>query len=145
MTNTLFLTGLTNINGHPVTVTINNENRAFIEYSDPNTYGDRLSLSVTLCEVCYKKNYLGDLWRKSGKLRGTPSTYWSIDDDITQPSDFGGRCHRSHKVNPTYKPGGAGYVVNFDYIREATQSSLLSVLSEITENFYNAVYDRPTW
>ena len=145
MTNTNILQNTTNINGRPVSITINNERRAFIEFTDPNTYGDRLNLSVTLCDIEYKKNYLGYLWHKSGKLHGKPSTFWSIDDDITHPPEFGGRCHRSHEVNPTYTPGGGGYVINFDYINEATAPELFRILSEITDNFYKSAYHRPQY
>lgn len=145
MTNTNILSNVNEIAGHPVTIDLCNERRAFIDFDDPNKYGDRLSLSVTLCDLEYKKGYHGDLWRKAGYLRGTPSAYWSFDDDITQSADPGRRCHRSHEVNPTYKPGGGGYVVNFDYIREATPSSLFATLEEITNNFYAAAYTRPTF
>lgn len=136
---------LTHVNGHPLKLVVNLDRRHMVEFTEPNAYGDRLTLDISFCELTYKKGYSGDYWHKEGYIKDRPAAYWHFDDEITQSPEAGGRSHRSHEVNPTYKPGGGGYVVNFDYIKEATPESLLSTLCEIVNNFYTAAYTRPTW
>lgn len=79
---------------------------------------------------CYpdntKKNSLPNLWEKAGHTNKIYDSYYHVSTCVDCPDGMS-----RQKFNPTIKEGGAGYVINFDWLLEVKPGNLEKIFSEI--------------
>ena len=92
----------------------------------PNTKGETIVAEFTLCEGSCGKSSLPRLWKKAGHIDRVLETWWSVDVYCYDDRDG---CRS--RYNPTMKPGGAGYVLDFDWVLEGTPENMEAISREI--------------
>ena len=79
------------------------------------TQGRANRRGIHLCENHRGKAPLVAIWKKKGYVDRAMETWWSVDVYCYDPD---GHCYA--RYNPTVKPGGAGFVIDFDWMPEGT-------------------------
>ena len=107
-----------------------NDCRCFYECDELNGKGERLIVEFT---YCYDSGYYKSLpkeWKRLGYTDRVVETYWHFD---TYVYDQDGMCRRAY--DPSVKPGGAGYVVDFDWHLDATPENARKLFAECYRRF----------
>ena len=96
------------------------------EYRFTNNKGEQVDIWIS--NSFHDKNYKRDnmnLWVKAGYLPEFIEENLIVDTYV----EADGICLT--KYNPTIKPGGAGYVLDFDWMLPATEENINRILAEI--------------
>lgn len=102
-------------------------------YEGTNGKGERIEAEFTICENPHTTHSLPRLWHENGYTDRELETWWSV---AVYCYDENGVCRA--KYNPTAKKGGAGYVLDFDWVLEATPENLGKLSDEITRRAFAA-------
>ena len=73
------------------------------------------------------------IWKKKGYVDCAMETWWSVDVYCYDPD---GHCYA--RYNPTVKPGGAGFVIDFDWMLEGTPENMEKLSAEIERRAFGA-------
>lgn len=107
-------------------VDILSDTRTLYTYEELNSKGEKIQVEfVAVYPYNGCKNSLPNLWKKNGFTSEVLSSYWVVEVYATDESGCWGR------YNPTIKPGGAGYVLNFDWVLPVTDENREKLLTEI--------------
>lgn len=111
--------------------------RWFYYFEDKNRKGERLTIEVVKCEVenPNDKNCLPYLWKKNGFIDRILTSYWSIQTFVHDTEE---NCFEAY--NPTIKlsKDKKRFVINFDWMLEATEENLNLILEEVYNRFMTA-------
>lgn len=108
--------------------------RRFVRtWDEPNSKGERIAAEFTLCENHRGKSSLMAIWKKNGYVDCAMETWWSVDVYCYDPD---GHCYA--RYNPTVKPGGAGFVIDFDWMLEGTPENMEKLSAEIERSAFGA-------
>ena len=99
-------------------------------WDKPNAKGEQIVAEFSLCERCGGKGSLMAIWMKKGYVERIMETWWTVE---VYCYDEAG-CHG--RYNPTAKPGGAGYVVDFDWMLEGTPENMEKLSNEIVRRAF---------
>ena len=95
-------------------------------WHEPNAKGETIVVDFTRCEGGCEKGSLPRLWKKAGYIDRVLETWWSVDVYC-----YDGRGGCRSRYNPTVKPGGGGYVLDFDWVLEGTPENMEAISREI--------------
>lgn len=102
-------------------------------WDEPNAKGERIEAELTLCESRRGKGSLMALWKKKCYVDRFMEAWWSVD---VYCYDEDGYCWA--RYNPTVKPGGAGFVFDFDWLLEGTPENIEKLTAEIERRAFGA-------
>lgn len=104
----------------------------WLTFSTTTKNGETLLIEINKGEDDGSKHSLMSMWVKKNKLEKALPTWWNVD---TYTTDTNGNCYGC-MYNPTVKRGGAGYVIGFDWMLEATEENMLKLINEIAREAF---------
>lgn len=119
------------------------ENNAFYYLMDEtregwnkyNAKGESLCVEIGMGQnyVPNSKHSLPYLWYKNGHTEKILQNWWEVQTYITKED---GMCYRAY--DPTIKPSDDGkrFVINFDWMLDATEENFEKILDEILKRFF---------
>ena len=114
-----------------------NDCRCYYACDSLNSKGERLLIELSYCYDSGYRDSLPKLWKKHGYTDRVVETYWHFDTYVYKLDENGREiCYRGY--DPSVKPGGAGYVVDFDWLLDATPENARKLFAEGYERFMNA-------
>lgn len=101
-------------------------------FGNPNRKGERLIVDISGCNHDKRRrNDLMNIWKRAGYVSEFMPSHITVDAYV-----YNRLCDCYARYNPTVKPGGAGYVVNFDWMLEDTEENRARLLDECARRFY---------
>lgn len=101
-------------------------------FESPNSKGERLIVDISGCDHDKRRrNDLMNVWKRAGYVSEFMPSHITVDTYVY--NRLGDCCMR---YNPTIKPGGAGYVLDFDWLLEDTEENRARLLDECARRFY---------
>ena len=117
----------------------------WIVFNETNAKGEEITLNIKKCvpDLKYKKSLM-NVWVKAGFLEKPLETYWSTDTSVNKPD---GTCYRAYDPQlidyKKYDSKGnvveSRYVINFDWILEATPENYDKIVAEEERRFMNMI------
>ena len=116
--------------------------RYFINFTEKNRKGETLVIELTKCEddPNYKKS-LPKMWEKSGYIDRVLTSYWSVSTYVT---DTENGCRGDYNPQHKLSEDGRRYVINFDWMSEATADYAEKLVKEIYRQFSEATGETAT-
>lgn len=126
------------MNNYNLTIEQRSKNCALYTFADLNARGEKIQFELSRCgdglENC--KNSLPYLWKKSGYINRVLPNYWCVSVYATENN---GNCwgwynpqtldyKRTDKDGKTIE---SRYIINFDYMFEATEENKQKLIDEI--------------
>ena len=102
-------------------------------YEGTNSKGERIEAEFMVGENPHTAHSLPRLWHENGHTGRELETWWGVR---VYCYDENGVCRE--KYNPTAKKGGAGYVLDFGWVLEATPENLRKLSDEIARRAFAA-------
>lgn len=111
------------------------ENRSFYYCTEKNEKGEKLTVELVkiIDDLKDRKSFM-NLWKKEGYIKEVLPSRWSIH---TYVDDSDGNCRGAY--NPMHKlsDDGKRYVINFEWMFEATEENKEKLLEEVYKRFMN--------
>lgn len=107
-----------------------NDCRCYYACDSKNAKGETLRVELSYCYDSGYHKSLPKLWKRHGYTDRVIETYWHFD---TYVRDSDGTCRRGY--DPSIKPGGAGWVVDFDWHLDATPENARKLFAECYRRF----------
>lgn len=111
----------------------------WINYDGVNSKGEKLTIELTKCKNSGGDKSIAALWKKHGHTKEVMEAWWSVH---TYVEDKDGNTWGIY--NPQYieyietykgKTNGCRYIIDFDYIWEATEDNAKKLL-EVCEDWF---------
>jgi len=111
-------------------------NRSFeVRFVEKNNKGESLLLFLNKCENYDISNSLPKLWYKHGYINRVLQSYWHIEVYVHN----GEIEYYNNRYNPQLKSdeSGENYIINFDWLFEATEENMKKLIDEVYNRFIN--------
>ena len=105
-----------------------------INFLEKNNKGETLRIFLTKCENSGGKHALPILWFANGYTDRVLETYWHLETFVRDDKGCWGIYNPQHKIHPS----GGRYVINFDWMFEATEENKEKLIKEVYRRFAEA-------
>jgi hypothetical protein len=105
------------------------ESRWFYTFTEPNSKGEKIMVEFVKCiSDLNNKNSALYIWKKAGYIDKLLETYWNIEVYVY---DTEGNCWGRYNPQVKLSENGKRYVINFDWLLEATEENKQRLIDEV--------------
>lgn len=105
------------------------------QISECNSLGETLTIEIVKCTSDNnRKNSLPNLWVKHGFTDTLFNSYWNV---TTYVYDSKGNCRMKYNPQVKWSDDQKCYVINFNYMCEATEENKKMLINEIIKRFFD--------
>ncbi|MDD2446032.1 MAG: hypothetical protein PHX09_04450 [Clostridia bacterium] len=115
-------------------LTFGSKNRFEVKFEEKNKKNETLLIHIDRCEGSNSQHSLPKLWFKNGWTKKELTTYWHISTYVKNESGCWGLYNPQQKLHES----GGRYVVDFDWMFEATEGNKEKLINEVYRRFMNA-------
>ena len=111
-------------------------NRSFeVRFTEKNKRGESLMMYVNKCEDPGPDHSLPRLWHKYGFIDRILPNYWYIEVFVFNDK---GECYNGYNPQQTLHYSGGRYILNFEWMFEATVENMEKIIDEVYSRFITA-------
>lgn len=105
-----------------------------VRFAEKNRKNEMMEMWVTRCENHGGHNSLPNIWHRHGYTESILPNYWTVE---TFCYDENGNCFGLYNPQHKLHESGGRYVINFDYMLEATEANRDILINAVVKLFEN--------